>query len=650
MVEVPSAPSNVTPPDNAMYLAWIPNADPALPGSIIAMDLQKFSTVIQSGNQLVVTAASYNAETGVLTLTYSNGSAESTQDMTIQVGGAQLPSASNDDVLIYENGAWGAEKVHGDNIATGTIQTNNILDGAVTASKLGADVELNPVIGTVRLCFFDDQDVSYGFQANGAYDVEVLDLEESVQAGDKILVQCGAIDGGGQFLLRTGNQDTPLQATVDGFCVFDAPAAATSFSIRIQGTYTGQVRYQRRAVYCCRGTNDLALGAMKAALVSAVDPENFPPGFSATRIYVPGEKFHYQNAVYEVIRHVINQAPPNVTYYTKVLDAAAVSNSDIDARIADWAEQGNTSQIPMSKIPDIGTDGIPANLVENFAKTNFPETTVPPDKLPDINITQSAGSARIDYSGNTQASYSPLSVASDTVAGLMTPTQKSQLDGLPSWVTDGSRAPKNRLPSDVVYGLPTFRGEWNSAHSYSDGEIVKATPTGPSATPRFFLAVRDNSNINPLQSNSSWIELGVHQSIGIRVRGLWARSQEYLPGDVVVHQDELLLCTVGRPANTDTEPLYTQWDVLMHMGLDVTPDGTLQFTLWNEGSQLEYRAAAGARFLFNRGDWTARRYYPQNVVREVGQRYICKVEHDASSSNQPGSSTAVNWETYWERW
>lgn len=622
-------------------------------GEILPRPLSEFADIVlaRAAYSGAVTGAEWDSATNTLTLTFASGT---TQAIVLQATSSELPTnAAQDDALIYENGSWRAEKVHGDNIASGTIQERNILDGQVTLRKLAVDARPQIVVGDVSRIYqhYEERNLLTTHSGDYALRLPVLFDQVALAVGDMVLVQGRTNDPNGTVYISQGSTTTAIsdsQAFVDGFAVLTISAAASSYSVVTSGNLTGQLLWDVQSVHRMRGTNSLGIGVVKLDLLVTPDLENFPPAFSSERVYSIGDRFYYQNAVYECIATIIGQTPPNATYYRKLIDAASVSNGDIDARIADWAEAGNTDPIPDAKIPAADTGGIAANLVENFAKTNFPETEVPPTKLPTIQVTTSSGSTTFGYQGQTGA-RSALGLATDTIAGLLSPAFKGILDGLPDWIYNGSRAPKNRLPSDIVYGN-ALKGEWNSGHAYSAGDLVKATPTGPHATPRYFLAIRNNSNINPFQTNSDWLELGVHQSIGVRIRGLWNRANSYLPGDVVVHQDEMLLCTEARAANADTAPLYTHWDVFFHMGLDVTDDGTLQFTLWNEGSQLEYRAAAGARFLFNRGDWTARTYYPQNVVKHVGERYICKQQHTASTGNEPGSSTAVNWGNYWERW
>lgn len=605
MVDVPRTASNQTPPENAIYLAWIPNNDPALPGEIIGMDLQAFSTVLRSGNQLVVTQLSYDAENGLLTVTYSDGSMDSTQDIDIDIHGERA----------------------------------------------------QPVIGTVRLCFFDDQDAQFVTGTNGPYDLELLQLpEENLVVGDRVLVQCGSLEGGSRVVLRYGasrsDMATAPAAIVDGFVVFDTTQATTGFSLWLQGDHVGQLRFTRRAVYCCRGTNDLAMGAIKAALVSAVDPENFPPAYNNTRVYVPGERFHYQNAVYESLRHVIGQTPPNDTYYRKLLDGAAISNSDIDARIADWAEQGNTAEIPMAKLPDLGTDGIPANLVENFAKTNFPETAVPYTKLPALSIHVSNLDVAVRYLGDSSAAI--IGLATDTLAGLLSPANKSVLDRIPAWLTDGSRAPKNRLPSDIVYGLPTYRGEWNSGAGYQIGQIVRTTLSGPQGGYRFWFAIANSSNINPLESNSSsrWMELRSQPPpavTGVNPRGQWSASNSYVRGDVVTWDAHILICTVDSMAANSAQNPYGSFTEMCAIDLDVNFEGRVYLDLY-DGGHPRRQVEMPMRLMYNRHDWQAtdRYYLAENVVKNGGARYICLRDHQASSSREPGVSSG--WADLWELW
>lgn len=65
------------------------------------------------------------------------------------------------------------------------------------------------------------------------------------------------------------------------------------------------------------------------------------------------------------------------------VDESATSNADIDARIADWAETGNTDLIPASKLtnaPSTGNDDIDARIAD-WAEASNTEL-IPTDKLP----------------------------------------------------------------------------------------------------------------------------------------------------------------------------------------------------------------------------------------------------------------------------
>lgn len=86
MVEIPSNPSNETPPSTAIYPVFVPGAQPGDPGRVISKDLAGYSELIRSGaSELVATAFVYDEETGVLTITLSGGDATATQDITLGI-------------------------------------------------------------------------------------------------------------------------------------------------------------------------------------------------------------------------------------------------------------------------------------------------------------------------------------------------------------------------------------------------------------------------------------------------------------------------------------------------------------------------------------------------------------------------------------
>ena len=511
-------------------------------------------------------------------------------------------------------------------------------------------VSAGAVIGNVRLCFFDDQDIYFLLTASGAYQYSILSLpDESIEEGDRILVQCGSENAEARFVLRYGQDaaspGTETQVAIDGFVVFNVEQASTGFSVWIEGNVNGDVRWTRRSVYCTRGTNDAALGSIKAALVSAIDPENFPPAYNASRVYVHGEKFYFQNAVYEALRHAYDIQPPNETYYRKLIDAAGVSNTDIDARIADWAEDGNTDDIPMAKLPDIGTDGIPANLVENFAKTNFPNSMVPYERLPGLSTAQSPDGITLKYSDDIHNSNRNLRLADNSNAGLLSPAEHRVINSLHSWTHDGERLPKGSLPADVRYGLLHDRVEWRADISFATGEICRATETGGAR--RFFIALRDSTNVNPLRANTSWGEIGAPQlTYRVRGRGQWNAGTSYVPGDMVTTVECLFVCTApvsgaNNPKNDDSH-----WDLLFFLTVDASDIGEV-FIALDDGADDGIEVSPG--WMYWRGAWASGIVYSeQNLVSYSGQKHICLANHTSANSNRPtgGAHSA----TYWEVW
>lgn len=127
LVDIATIAQNEQAPANALFAVWVPGATEDDPGRVITMDLTTFSALVSSGTPLWVSALSRDVDTNEIVVMYQGGGASSEDRIDLPMPGDTLPSAVNDDVLIYENGSWRAEKVHGDNVASGTIQANNIL-------------------------------------------------------------------------------------------------------------------------------------------------------------------------------------------------------------------------------------------------------------------------------------------------------------------------------------------------------------------------------------------------------------------------------------------------------------------------------------------------------------------------------------------
>jgi len=93
-------------------------------GVLISKDFAAFAAAVsnQAAGAGNLTGLSYDLATNELVLTFSTGATE-----RVLLGGiSSANTPGQDDALIYENGSWRAEKVHGDNVATGTIQPNNL--------------------------------------------------------------------------------------------------------------------------------------------------------------------------------------------------------------------------------------------------------------------------------------------------------------------------------------------------------------------------------------------------------------------------------------------------------------------------------------------------------------------------------------------
>ena len=522
--------------------------------------------------------------------------------------GSPVMVAHNDQVYVaYEDVGVGFEPGTTD----GDLYWNRIDAGVSSAELVIGNAPIRVYQHFQQRALLSTHDGAYRIRFTPHFDGHAL------QVGDKILVQGRANDPNATVSIQGSNVQNAAsvsdsQPFVDGFATLTVSAAVTSevgFSVVLQGLVEGQLQWDIQSVHIFRGANDLAIDVAKMDLLITPDLENFPPEFSPTYVYSVGDRFHHENAVYEVIQTIVGHEPPNDTYYRKLLDAAAVSNTDIDSRIADWAEAGNTDPIPL-------------------------------EKSRGISVLQSAGSANIGYDGQTGA-FSTLTPASDSVAGLLTPGDKATIVAVPTWLTDGSRAPKNRLPSDVVYGLPTYRGEWNSSTAFAKGEMCTVGS-------RAFFAVAASSNIDPTQDSAQWIELGTSE-LPIDGRGVWRPTNAYSRGDIAVWgsgtEHQVLLCIAPVAANTETAPSPTYWHQLLILQFEQGLDGRIFLKTWDNGGDIN-KFDTGIAVMFFRGAWTTNtQYYQQNTVRRNDVTYVCTTDHTGVSSNAPGSSGGAG---YWE--
>lgn len=411
----------------------------------------------------------------------------------------------------------------------------------------------------------------------------------TLEAGDKLLLRCFSNDG--EWVLRSpaNDRDAPIVSDLvsadNDFAVLTLTQDVTGYSIWLEGEYTGQLSFNLFYVHRSRGSNDAALEVEKIDITVAPDLENFPPEQEEHIVYSEGDKVRHENAIYQSL--VDNNLAPltDTSAWRKIFDGSSISASDIDARVAYWAARGNTDEIPISKLPDLGTDGIPSNMVENFAKTNFPDTIVRPEKLPALNASHSASSISLGYAGQSGA-YTVISQASQLLAGLLSPTDWSKLQNLANWAYNSDRLPKSKLPADTAYQL-TWRGLWRTG-SYTRGQICY-TDDSEHGGLRLWIA-RSDTTANPLDAGQTG----------------W-------------------------------------WELVESNRINMTAEGRL--TLDNSRG----RDIADNNPMYWRGNWAdGRDYYKGNVVNATLNGYqvlwICIANHTSSASNSP---TSLSSHSYW---
>ncbi|MYE57982.1 MAG: hypothetical protein F4X35_00090, partial [Alphaproteobacteria bacterium] len=84
MVEIPSTPTNETPPLDAIYPVFVPGAQPGDPGRVISLALADYAALMRTGSaQLVATAFDYDDASGILTITLTDGAGVATQELRL---------------------------------------------------------------------------------------------------------------------------------------------------------------------------------------------------------------------------------------------------------------------------------------------------------------------------------------------------------------------------------------------------------------------------------------------------------------------------------------------------------------------------------------------------------------------------------------
>lgn len=189
----------------------------------------------------------------------------------------------------------------------------------------------------------------------------------------------------------------------------------------------------------------------------------------------------------------------------------------------------------------------------------------------------------------------------------------------------------------------TWRGPWSGATTYAAQDVVEREGTS------YVSRVNENTGVDPLEdvSHTHWNvfvargkdgEKGVPGASGVagmRYRGNWVASADYIPNDVVTRGGSALI-SIAPSSNIGHDPLtdgFTHWGLVASKGERgasgfIGRDGEPG----KEGKEGP-KGTAGLRY---RGEWKEHEDYNQyDVASRGGKYYVAKVfnkEHDPVTS------------------
>ena len=318
-----------------------------------------------------------------------------------------------------------------------------------TLEEVGSTFSTEARAGVVRLLYWDPSETEFRFSVSGPYRFGLISLNgETIQVGQRVVIWMESNDDMALELVdsldlaNAGGLSGPHRIA-GNFAVLRATTAKTSpgYVVRASGergtiTEPFQLRYIIHGAWLVSSdANDAGIEALKAAVQSAVDAEAFPPEYSETRVWSPGEYFHLSNAVYLTVSHTIGVSRDDVDgspHFSKVFDGAASRSDDIDARVAAEAEEGNTDPWPVNKIPTI-----PASKVSGLPSA---------PQIPNLGISGRTNSTLDLFHGSQTIT---LPGASPTEAGLLRGQEQAKLTGLV----------RNRWVGNVASGLNFLEGD-----------------------------------------------------------------------------------------------------------------------------------------------------------------------------------------------
>ncbi len=298
-------------------------------------------------------------------------------------------------------------------------------------------------------------------------------------------------------------------------------------------------------------------------------------------LYPAGYVVRHNDGFWRANQETTAEPGPGVASWDAIIDGRASRPSDIDARIAGWAREGNADVVPDSKLPTIyvpdvwaregNADLIPGvklpyndidARIATWARTNEPSGTVPP--------------ATLGTGDRTGDKY----LRDDGAWELPTlPTSQQILDALNDLTLTGTIS-RYRLPTEAF----AWRGPWSATLTYFPGAVVLHNSAlwiwshdgyysynnepGSASTPAWVQltdiehpvadwAVTGNTDLIP----AAKIPPGPY-------RGDYSSTATYSPGDVIHFAlgnhdiGRLYRFTGDSPSTTSIPPYSNLWEVI----------------------------------------------------------------------------------------
>lgn len=248
---------------------------------------------------------------------------------------------------------------------------------------------------------------------------------------------------------------------------------------------------------------------------------------------------------------------PTDTAYGTIPDNAA-----IDARIADEAQEGNTDRWPKDKLPsDTAYGTIPDNAaidarvqagVEDWAEQGNT------DDIPASKLALAGGNYKGAWVSGT--AYSVGDIVEDDDKFYIAKTARTSSDT----TAPASDAEWLDIAAVAAGGTGNYKGAWVSGTIYAVGDIVEDDD-------KFYIArtARTSSNTTAPASDAEWLDIAVTG----RYKGTWSRANSYSAGDVVQWNNIFYIADEDIPVSPGSfNPLQSpdQWLILARGGGNIT--------------------------------------------------------------------------------